>query len=187
MKKLSLIVAMAVILTIGGVFATWTYNDGAVQSVNPTIGVAIEAAEQTGAAATLTADVSGVSLNVTNEGNFGTKFDTANTGTVVITLAPNSLASDNIKQNGMALKITITENFADVLSTDIITISNPVINVATTDLQESGSNFTYTFNLLTHLTMANINIDTYAKYEDLKESLDDGKITITVETVGETA
>lgn len=37
MKKLSLIVALAVVLTIGGVFATWTYNDGSIASVS-TIG-----------------------------------------------------------------------------------------------------------------------------------------------------
>lgn len=41
MKKLSLIVAMAVILTIGGVFATWTYPGGGVSNTNGSVGIAM--------------------------------------------------------------------------------------------------------------------------------------------------
>lgn len=203
MKKLSLIVALAVVLTVGGVFAAWVYNDGEIQSQTLSSNIAIDTASQSGSAATLTVNTDNVVLGVTNttegvNGKFGTKWTDAsqNNDTVTITLKPADLASNTVKNQGLALKITLTESFGEVLDTDVLTINTSVIEVAVSTSQaenkltkQDDGSFTYSFDLLNYMTLSNINLDTHSKYNDLYEVLagtNKGSISIKVEVTGDT-
>ena len=88
MRKISLVIAMAVILTIGGVFATWTYPGAVNDLSNETVGVGISV--QLGAADTL--EVTDASLTVsvepTGTGNYVPTI--AKDGKIQVTFTPQN-------------------------------------------------------------------------------------------------
>ena len=85
MKKLSLIVALAVVLTIGGVFATWTYPGATVAPDSETIGVTIESATS-GADTFNVNNTMAISVDPTSNTDYTAKI--TKSGNIVITLDP---------------------------------------------------------------------------------------------------
>lgn len=85
-KSLSMILMLALCLSVSGVYATWTYAEAEVASEDTTAQLSIDEAVVSGAAGTLAVDASGLSMKIVNEGGYKTKL--AVTGSVTITLAP---------------------------------------------------------------------------------------------------
>lgn len=85
MKKLSLIVALAVVLTIGGVFATWTYPGATVAPDSETIGVTIETSTS-GADVFDVNNTMAISVDPTSNTDYTAKI--TKSGNIVITLDP---------------------------------------------------------------------------------------------------
>lgn len=114
MKKLSTIIALALILTIGGVYAAWHYNRGAVS---------LEIS-RSATMASIQSDTSKGSISIdqtANSGNGNTlKFlvdDVAPqdyvaalvpSGSVWVKFTPAANADQAVKDNGIAMKATIT-------------------------------------------------------------------------------
>ena len=93
MKKLSLLIAMILCVTIGGVYATWTYTqntDVADEAVN--VNMNLTDVAYSGSYGTYKVDTTGLSLTI--DPKTGTTHTTAlyATGSIVITFTPNSVA-----------------------------------------------------------------------------------------------
>ena len=89
MKKLSLIVAMAVILTIGGVFAAWTYyEEGYTISNNPGVTVVFDDNAGTETKGTISFAPGDISFTITQEGT-GYTTGWTHAGSSAITFTPN--------------------------------------------------------------------------------------------------
>lgn len=179
MKKLSLIVAMAVILTIGGVFATWTYNDGTATAGTDTAGITITGLATSTPKGTISVSVG--ELKIHNDGSYNTVWDTTPDDTVTITFTPGATAADAIVNNGIGYTVTIEENFGTVkIGSDTIDIIS--IPVATFDLTQGdkASNFKATFNLRDKVNVTAAKLDTSAKHGTYSAALTGKSITITI-------
>ena len=146
MKKLSLIVAMAVILTIGGVFATWTYNAGTVDGTDATTTITLGQVDSTGAPGTLTASsTAAISINNT-DGTRVTKID-GKTGSVVVTFTPSATA-DLSYTDGVTVtwKVVITGNNKEKYEgKDVLTSTETEHDLAVTT--KNGNVFTGTIDI----------------------------------------
>ena len=173
MKKLSLIVAMAVILTIGGVFATWTYNAGTVDGTNTTTTITLGQVDSTGAPGTLTA-ASTAKISIDNEqGDRVTRID-GQTGSVVVTFDPSATA-DLSYTDGVTVtwtvKITGDKNQYD--STTLLTASGTSHDLAVTTASGDGK-FTGTIDIddiVDDLTLAPITLESSAAHGEYSTAL----------------
>lgn len=174
MKKLSLIVALAVVLTVGGVFATWAYNDGAATGGNDTSSITINAATTTTPKGEISVSVG--DLKIKNDGSYKTVWDETVDDTVTITFTPGTYASDDTKANGIEYTVTITESFGEATigstTVDIVTIGEGTFNLA------KGKSATFRLRDKVNLTAATL--DTSAKHGQYTTALSGKSITITV-------
>ncbi len=195
MKKLGLLMAMALTVTVGGVYATWTYTkdtDVADEAVNMTMNLTDVA--YSGSYGTYKVDTSGLTLLI--DPKPGTTHTTALVieGDIVITFTPNSVAPEEVKENGVdsTFQLSLTnENWTfDIDTTDEVA-GLPIVTLAHNEKEdivwgkpdESTGIFTFTIpasELVKHITLTEFNLDTKAKYDAYNKALGQGQITITV-------
>ena len=141
MKKLSLLIALCMLLTIGGVYATWTYTqntDVADEAVNMNINLTDVA--YSGSYGTYKVDTSSLKLAIEP------KADTTHTtalyieGNIVVTFTPNSVAPVEIKENLIKSEdnLRLANNKADELSIKRLTKNNPTMAQKFAELEAKG-------------------------------------------------
>lgn len=122
MKKLSLLMALAMIITIGGVYATWTYSEGVMSTkVHEHFNISLVGATSTNAKGTLTVDPSGLSIVIDNNGDYEPVMTIS--GSVKVYFTPADNVSDDVKQGKIKLKFQLAasragsqmENIADTI------------------------------------------------------------------------
>ncbi len=193
MKKLSLLIAMILCVTIGGVYATWTYTqntDVADEAIHTTVNLTDVA--YSGSYGTYKVDTSTLKLKVDPKEN--TQHTTALyiEGKIVITFTPNSVAPENVKNNAVpsTFQFSLTNNHwtfdDDTTSTGD---EKPIITLRHTDKEDikwSSTNegvfeFVITAEELeNHITLTEFVLDTKLKYDAFNTALGNGQITITV-------
>lgn len=186
MKKLSLIVAMAVILTIGGVFATWTYNDAAVDPVTVNnLGVTINTPSTDSKQATL--EASGApTLRIVNNGaatNDPSQYAAALVieNDIVVTIDISTMAPEATR-DGVALEYVVTVEGDDASLFNVT--STPVTLYKTgsdSDVLLDGDTATIAATDLDDLIQLKpITLDTAAKHTTFSNNLKDVKFTIEI-------
>ena len=193
MKKLSLLIAMILCVTIGGVYATWTYTqntDVADETVNMSMNLTSVA--YSGSYGTYNIDTSTVIMTI--DPKQGTTHITALTivGDIVITFTPNSVAPQEIKETGVKSTFqfgltnanwTFDDDTEDAeAAKKIITLAH--VDAETIDWGEPTNGvFTFTIpasELAEHILLTEFNLDTKAKYDTFNTALGQGQISITV-------
>ena len=102
MKKLSLLMALAMLITVGGVYATWIYNEAPAAVGFSSIGVQLEGYDNTGSKGSISA-VSDFSLDIDDMGGYVPGFvPSKQDGVVTITFTPTQFADPDIQENGLA-------------------------------------------------------------------------------------
>lgn len=185
MKKISLLIVLILCVTIGGVYATWTYTqntDVADEAVNMSMNLGSPA--YSGSYGTYTVDTS--SLKLTIDPKADTTHTTALyiTGEIVITFTPNSVAPQDVKDNGVAstFALSLSNPNWEYEGTKIVTLNHTGTHNITWTKQSDGT-FTYTIDadaLADHITLAEIILDTKAKYDAYNTVLGNGQIVINV-------
>ena len=108
--KLSLLALLSTVVTVGGVYATWSFAEKEVSNANTTVNVAM-----TGLTASTTKGT--LSVKVMGEGGFTLAVDDPDnnhmpdimkTGVVVVTFTPSVSASEEIKTNGIDVNCVIS-------------------------------------------------------------------------------
>lgn len=185
MKKLSLLVALALLITVGGVYATWTYTqttDVADESVHMALNLTNVTYE--GSYGTYEIDKSG--LNMAIDPKEGTTHTTALkiTGNLVIKFTPATYAPVEVKEDGVAstFQFSLTNNDWKYNGTNIVTLQHTNPHNINWTKQADGS-FTYTMDAATlagHISLTEFTLDTKADYDAYNAALGTGQISVTV-------
>ena len=188
MKKITAIIMSALILTIGGVYATWTYAQGSVAQSNEYIKGQIKMAEVVtdNAAGTISIDLSQVSVIIDDEGDDHIA-DLKVSGTVRITFTPNKGSSDT---NGIPLryKVSITDESVKWPDSNNSNTEVSIIQVASTDwvnINGGVNTLTYEFNA-SELGLSlggSFYLPTYEKFIEFRDKLNSLSIKITAEEI----
>ena len=186
MKKLSVLIALALVLTIGGAYATWTYYTTVPAAQSGVVTIDLEASEQV-AAGTLNVVVSGdAKLTIDDiHGTYVPGFESV--GTITVTFTANEKATSEILTNGIELPIAIASNKGVITVND--SANGLVIGTKNSDkaIKWTGSDGTFTCEIpvatiASHLTInGGSKLDTIAKYNEFQTNLgNDAKITVTI-------
>ena len=185
MKKLSLLIALCMLLTIGGVYATWTYTqntDVADEAVNMNLNLTDVA--YSGSYGTYKVDVSGLSLSI--DPKVGTTHTTAlyATGNIVITFTPNSVAPTEVKENGVATTyaFSLANPNWQYEGQNIVAV-NHTENHNVTWQDNGDGTFSFTISadeFMEHVALTEFELDTKVKYDAYNAVLGTGSIVIAV-------
>ena len=199
MKKLGLLMAMALTVTVGGVYATWTYAKG-TDVADETVNMTLNLTDVTyiGSNGSYKIDTTGLTLKI--DPKTGTAHTTALyiDGNIVITFTPNAHAPEEVKKNAVesTFQFGLTnsnwtfddDNTDQVVAKPIVTLGhNEKHDIAWT--KGADGVFSYTIDadaIAEHIHLTEFNLDTKVKYDAFNTALGNGQITITVSD-GETA
>lgn len=192
MKKLSVLIALALCLTITGAYATWTFATGNVADVQVTnlqIGMEVE---ETGSMGTLSATFTPDYSVEPGTGNVPTLTNNAPGQKLVITFTPDENAEASIKADAIAIKVSIAVTTAftgtanEITKTTVITAkNNNGITINAGDWTDNGDGtFSVSIDSDTVMSWIQINdaaaltdVDTAEAYEAAVKA---GRLTITV-------
>ena len=178
MKKLSLLVALIVCVTVGGVYATWNYAQGAVTSQTKYFDAATVITNKviSTAKGTISIDTSALSV-VIDDTNNDYEGELAITGKVTVTFAPNQGADDEIAQNGIKMKYFLSQT--DNYKYD----GNAIFTVDSTEQKIGSEKLTFDIDAATLTSLISLNqlsLPTADEYDAFKTALHSGSISITV-------
>ena len=184
MKKFGLLIMIALLVSIGGVYATWYYTQSDdVADITNGRALNMSGAKFEGTYGEYTVDTS--KLVMTVDPKAGTAHVTALyiTGEIVVTFTPSTYAPDDVKSNGVVTTCTFGVSNADWKydGTNIVSVDSTPINVVWTRA-ENGT-FTYTISaetLADIITLSEITLDTKADYDAYDNLLTLGQITISI-------
>ena len=180
MKRLSLLVMLMLLVTVGGVYATWNYAQGNVSETQGFALPTMETAVRDTSKGTINVDTSGLTMKVDDDANDGEnhKAVLVMTGKITVTFTPAVGADEIVRQNGIKMKYTIscTDNWT-YNSTQIFTVSNATdISTGTTKLS-----FDITADQLkTMITLGDFTLPEYQDYLNFETALNRGNIKILV-------
>jgi len=185
MKKISLLIALALIISIAGVYATWTYTqstDVADETVNMSLN--LTNVTYTGTYGTYEIDKTG--LNLTIDPKEGTSHTTALKagGSLIIKFTPNTYAPEDIKQNAVpsTYSFSLSNNAWTYDGASILTLQHADAHDIDWVSNDDGS-FSYVISaadLSSHFSLTEFNLDTKADYDAYNAALAQGQIQITV-------
>lgn len=192
MKKLGLIILMALVLTVGGVYATFNYAQGEVVSKNTTLNKSLATAKTETAKGEIAIDVEGFLLKIDDTGtNLKTGLDAQ--GSVTITFTPATGADGSVVADGVNLKLeisftnnTYTQNGVDYQVFKTTDKYNATTGVVLGKGTKNGDHFEYTVALGQYLTVNEIPLPTLADYnafETFFTAAGNAVVTITVSEV----
>ena len=192
MRKLSLLIALCTLLTVGGVYATWTYTqntDVADEAVNMTMNLTDVA--YSGSYGTYKVDTTGFKLFV--DPKPGTTHITSliAEGEIVITFTPNSVAPTEVKEDGVPTTFALSlsnpnwqyDDGEGTGARDIVTLEHDGAEPIVWGEPNGEGVFTFTISaaeFLNHVHLGEFLLDTKAEYDLFNAALSQGQIVITV-------
>ncbi|MBQ8345422.1 MAG: hypothetical protein IJY42_04050 [Clostridia bacterium] len=184
MKKFSLLIALALLLTTSGVYAAWVYSQSNdVADITGAKAITMTEATFTGTYGTYAVDTTGLTMQV--DPKDGTAHTTALkiTGDLKITFTPNTYAPTDVKENGVASTFTfsLSNSSWQYAGQDVMTIDTATHNITWT--KGSDGVFTYTISaadLGNYITLTEFVLDTKADYDAYDAILTNGQIVVSV-------
>lgn len=189
MKKLSLLIALCMLISIGGVYATWTYvrnSDVADESVNMAMNLTEVA--YSGSNGAFKVDTSTLKLSI--DPKSGTTHTTSLVieGEVKIVFTPATFAPAEVKENAVdsTFEFKLSNNswtFDDGHGAkEIVTLAHQGTHEIEWTKQSDGT-FVYVLDATTlakHITLNEFVLDTKTRYDSFNAQLANGQIIITV-------
>lgn len=191
-KKLGIIAALAMCVTVGGVYAQWSYSEGIASGMNGSKTVELAGVSTNTKKGVITVDTNGFSIEIddTNNDKYG---ELVLTGNITVTFSPNSDASDDVQTNGIPMKATLSmsEDFANFtydFDSNSETAEETVFNLSTNSLIKDTASKSWTitstqiaelFKLTTKTVTINeqqqtvsvVYLPTYQDYIDFQNAL----------------
>lgn len=201
MRKFSLLIALALLITVGGVYATWIYTGSDIADITGNRAVTMGNVEFEGSAGSYFVDTAGLVMKIEPEDNTATGAEVAKrfkatlkmTGQIVITFTPNELADPDVVANGVATKFWFTPSNLSWTygGNTIITVNNMEHAIALANETGSpehqwvkqGNSFTCTITaaqLESHniFTLGNFSLTNKTEYDEFDTALEAGQIVI---------
>lgn len=186
MKKLGLLIGLAICVTVGGVYATWTYTqntDVADETVNMTMNLTDVA--YSGSYGTYKVDITGLTLTIDPKPGTTHTTSLVAAGAIVLKFTPNSVAPEEIKQNGVesTFKFGLSNPSWKYDGQDIIRSIDTEAKTFTWGAPGVDGVFSYTIDasaIGAYIELQEFVLDTKAKYDAYNTALGQGQITITL-------
>lgn len=184
MKKLSILIALILCVTIGGVYATWVYSQSDdVADITGAKAITMTEATFTGTYGTYHVDTTGLTMVV--DPKEGTTHTTALKieGNLVISFTPNTYAPEDVKNGGVPSTFAFSLSNANwkYEGQDIMTVDTDKHNIVWVSDGQGG--FTYTISeadLANYITLTPFTLDTKLDYDAYDAVLTNGQIVVSV-------
>lgn len=177
MKKFGLTIAMATILTIGGVYATFNYAQGDVTKADQELGITIEDAATTTTKGKISINNT-YTMKVVNKGNNVTDLETK--GDFKVSFTPSAGADADVRDYGIVLEMTIAISKNTYDGNEIFVTSGLDEYGKTTLNGGNKINGEYTVDLSSYISLKEYDLPTYEDYNNYKTALEGAKIQITI-------
>lgn len=146
MKKITALIMMALLVTIGGVYAAWNYSEGSATASSPrdSVSIALTTANNLGSNGKF-AFSNSVELGIddSEEDAVVHKAGLTCTGSVVITFTPESTASGEVKATGIPMQVTTTYSPVQYNEVDLVTVKSsflsPVLTAGNTSVDAAAT------------------------------------------------
>ncbi len=178
MKKISILIVLAMVLTIGGVYATWNYAQGNVDSVELSPVVTLTDKVVDTAKGEIAVDMSGLTISIDDTNN-DYDAELVMDGAINVTFTADNLAPAEVKANGIKLQYTLTVTTPwEFGGVQVFTVdADPIA------MNGGAATFTATITadeLMDAITLGDISLPTVDDYDAFAQVLKQGSITITV-------
>lgn len=187
MKKLSILIALCLLVTVGGVYATWSYATGTVASAETTPTISLSGLGTATDKGTIAVTLDGASIVIDQaDAAYNPKLVTA--GSVKATFTPAAGASANVL-DGIKAKYTVQWIGANSFKDDDGTTDVPIF--AATSYESAEFNLTSTAtewnvsDLVAHLGLASFQLNSLEEYNRCKTVLAAGTFKVTVSYVAD--
>lgn len=183
-KKFNLILLLALLVTVGGVYASWSYSQGTVAQADFGKKVEMGAVVVDSPKGKIDIVDNGVSFIVDNDGNYNTVLSIK--GSLVVSFTPAADADADVKANGIKLKIQVVSDFGQYNGVDIFTIhgghelngGNPILGDYVVYGQSTDPS--HIDVLANHIGLGSFNLPTKADYDNFNDALSGKKLTIII-------
>lgn len=200
MKKLSLLIAMILCVTIGGVYATWTYSQGTAATRDAYLDDVTKITDKTVANAkgVISVDKTGLTITI-DDANDDHVAECTIDGALVVKFKPNKGADADVFKNGVTLQYKLsvenTWKYNDVL---IFNVDTTAVTLGTPTKTGSGENVEFTWTISDEDLNSRIafytneagtsedgalSLTSVQLYEAFKKALHNGSICVTVSEV----
>lgn len=184
MKKLSILIALILCVTIGGVYATWVYSQSDdVADITGAKAITMTEATFTGTYGTYHVDTSELSMVV--DPKEGTTHTTALkiSGNLVISFTPNTYAPEDVKNGGVPSTFAFSLSNADWKydGTSIMSVDTTKHDIVWTP--DGSGAFTFTISaaeLANYITLTEFTLDTKADYDAYDAVLTNGQVVVSI-------
>lgn len=203
MKKrlFSFLAAIALVVSIGGVYASWTYAQGTVGDTQANTKLALTAVSTSSDKGTIALSNNQFTIQIDQIASGDEGYGTVDphtavmrvTGAMTVTFTPSDNAEKSVKEDGVVLALTITESYGNY--TDSVNSSETDLDIITLKPSDIGTgvyllnngqpvNGTYTLDndtLNSYLVLAALKLESKAEYDDFNTNFLTGKtITFTI-------
>ena len=185
MKRLGAIIAIALVLTIGGVYATFEYANGGVVSLeNETISKELGGMTIDTPKGTITIKSAESDFKITVD-DFNSNLKTVGRfeGKTTINFTPAPLAAADVRANGIKLKLTIAvagNEYVDGGTTyKLFNISADALAGVTLN-NDAAINGDFVIDFTKYITVTEIELSTPTKYTAYSEAFNGTTITFTI-------
>lgn len=184
MKKISMIIALVLCLTISGVYATWVYSQSDdVADITGAKAITMTEATFTGTYGTYSVDTSNLSMQVDPKAGTAHVTSLVITGDLTITFTPNTYAPDDVKNNGVAstYALSLSNNAWEYGGKTIMTVDSAKQNISWTKAENGTFTCTVPADKIAGLIrLTEITLDTKADYNAYDTVLTKGQIVISI-------
>lgn len=188
MKKLGLIILMALVLTVGGVYATFDYAQKEVALVTQDLTTSIAGKDTETRKGTISVETNFKIRIDDTTGTLKTGYTTEGNTTITFTPATKGV-DDDVVNNGVNLKFVLNINGTNEYNgTPIFKTKQPAYTAGGVELGKGTKNnvsgaFEYTVDLSKYLEVSEISLPTEAAYDAFLAVFETIRITITVSEV----
>ena len=182
MKKLSLLVAICLLVTVGGVYATWNYAQGQVVTRNDYLDGETKITDKvvTTAKGIISIDTTGASI-VIDDANNDFYGELTVEGKVKVTFTPNDGADETIRDNGIRIKYNLSQLDTWLYNgTPIFTLDTEEHELIMPADPAADGSFSAEIDLSGMITLNPLYLPTVSDYDKFKNVLHNGSIQITV-------
>ena len=181
MKKLSLLLALAMLVTIGGVYATWNYAQGTAVYRDKFLTAHLTDKVTDTAKGNIEVNIDGLTLTIDDADN-NHRGELILAGEIVINFTPNEGCDADVENNGIALQYQLGT------TPDYNYLGNPIFTVNTEVQALNGGNPTKSITIPASelqdlITLNDMELPTVDAYTAFKAALHSGSIQITVSEV----
>ena len=197
MKKLSLLVAIALLVTIGGVYATWSYAGNIATESHMHMSVNLATATEDTPKGSITMVVNSMDVLI-DDTNHDYVAEAVFSGKMGFVFTPGKGASDDVVADGINMQFQVLQDVPkQYLGNDIFVMKKtiPTAFTSMTKVDESNKDTLVPGKTLTpgsfyveidssimdqNVEIAHIVLDTIEKYQAMRSSLANGVLGITV-------